>query len=130
MTTRYFGLWRPFGFSKNRYQLFYTKSPIAHFTALHNRQAKYMKNNKDLKDLIDYYVPWPEVVVYSSRSYLNYDKLYHKYVQYLGHQDPYNSYLIREGKPLDGIRRFNFVEFKGTYFPNIDQDLLRLQNNK
>jgi hypothetical protein len=120
-TTRYFGLYRPWAFKQNAFNLFYTRHPHFHYTFY--RQIYAIDENQELVaagEALGIYAPGA-VIIYSQKPYLHYQKLHKKLLQYFEKQGNTVSYFKGRRDASSFFTPGFCIIFKDDQFP-IDLD--------
>jgi len=117
---RYFGLYRPWGFKHNIYNLFYTRHPIVHFEKQRKIYGLADENGLfELSEMMGLNVP-KSVTIYSTESYHDYKKLHKKLAKHFENQGNSVSSLKLRGKmdPSSFYFPGKYISFETQPIPN------------
>jgi len=117
-SVRYFGLYRPMGFKRNVFNLFYTRHPSYHLKK--HYQISNKGDHQDLDELCDIFNIPQSLIIYSKESYPNYKQLHKKLVKHLKNQGHgVSSLKLRGTGDTFPVFPGKYIEFDNRKLPPV-----------
>ena len=110
--SRFFGLYRPWGFKQNAFMVFYTKNPSRHHQTIMNHYAA-LSDQGFFEVSSMFGLNYRSVLTYSKKAYPNYRQVHANLVKTLSNGEVY--------KPRGRINYWPMVSITDKYMPKIDK---------